>query len=367
MSKVLKHFNYLHSIPELGFEEFKTADYIATALEKAGYQVTRNVGGTTGIVAILDSGVEGPTLGIRADMDALGHVIDGKACVRHTCGHDAHSSTLLTAAEELITEKTVKKGRLKLIFQPAEELGKGAPALIKAGVIDDVDYLLGMHIRPQQECHTGQIIAAMYYSASSTIIAEIKGAPAHGARPHLGVNALDAAAIAINSVNAIKMDPNASYSAKATRLHCDSGVTNAIPALATVTWDVRSSKNSIMDELTKKIFTAIENSALAIGAKAEIKIEKSIPAAEISTELTSLVKDVIVTEFGEKALIPEFHTPGGEDFFFYTKAKPSLKATYLGLGTNARPGLHHPDMHFDHEALETGVKIHKAMVKKILG
>lgn len=367
MSKVLEHFNYLHSIPELGFEEFKTSTYIANALEKAGYNVTRNVGGTTGIVAILDSGAPGPTLGIRADMDALGHIIDGKACVRHTCGHDANSSTLLTVAEELIAEKAIKKGRLKLIFQPAEELGTGALALIKAGVIDDVDYLLGMHIRPQQECHTGQLIAAMYYSASSTIVAQIKGAPAHGARPHLGVNALDAAALAITSVNAIKMDPNVSYSAKATRLHCDSGVTNAIPALATVTWDVRSSENTIMDELTKKIFTAIENSALAIGATSTVSIEKSIPAAEISDELTTVVKDVITTEFGEKALVPEFHTPGGEDFFFYTKAKPELKATYIGLGANARPGLHHPDMHFDHEAMETGVAIDKAMVKKILG
>lgn len=109
MSKVLEHYHYLHEIPELGFQEFKTSAYIAEQLETAGLKVTRNINQTTGIVAEIDSGVPGPVLALRADMDALGHIIDGVACARHTCGHDGHSSVVLTAAQELLAEGAVKK------------------------------------------------------------------------------------------------------------------------------------------------------------------------------------------------------------------------------------------------------------------
>ncbi len=132
MSRTLEHFNYLHQIPELGFEEHKTSAYIGDALEAAGFQVQRNVGGTTGIVALLDSGKPGPVVALRADMDALGHIIDGRLEARHTCGHDGHSSVVLTAAEEILAEGLVKRGKLKILFQPAEELGTGAIALTDA-------------------------------------------------------------------------------------------------------------------------------------------------------------------------------------------------------------------------------------------
>lgn len=158
MSRTLEHFNYLHQIPELGFEEYKTSAYIAGVLEAAGYQVTRQVNNTTGIVAVLDSGKPGPVLALRADMDALGHIIDGEHVARHTCGHDGHSTVVLTTAQEVIAEGLVKKGTLKFIFQPAEELGTGAIALTEAGVLDDVDMLLGFHLRPLEECPMGQEI-----------------------------------------------------------------------------------------------------------------------------------------------------------------------------------------------------------------
>ena len=217
MSNVLKHYGYLHTIPEVGLEEVKTSAYLAEQLEKAGFKVTRNVGGATGVIGIYDTGVEGPTLALRADMDALGHVIDGVPCARHTCGHDAHSSMVLAAAEEIIREKIVTKGRLKILFQPAEEIAAGALTMIAGGAIDDVDMIIGSHIRPEEECKKGFAIPAMWYSASGTVDVIIHGKPAHGARPHLGINAIDAAAAAINAVNAIHLNPNFSYSAKPTR------------------------------------------------------------------------------------------------------------------------------------------------------
>ena len=367
MSNVLKHYDYLHTIPELGLQEFKTSAYLAEKLEQAGYTVTKNIGGATGVVGVYDSGNPGPTLALRADMDALGHIIDGIPCARHTCGHDGHSSVVLTAAEELIKEQAVKKGKLKILFQPAEEIAAGAITMVEGGAIDDVDMIIGSHIRPEEECKKGYAIPAMWYSASATADVLIHGKPAHGARPHLGVNVIDAAAAAINAVNAIHLNPNFSYSAKATRFLCDAGVTNAIPSLAHLNWDVRSEKNDVMQMLQEKIKSAIEAGVATVGATAEINFIKELPAAELDDEVSDLLADCISEVLGKDGLLPPFTTAGGEDFFFYKKLKPSIKAGFFGLGVNATPGLHHPDMHFDKDALEIGVKIFKTAVNKVLG
>ena len=367
MSQVLEHYQYLHTIPELGFEEVKTSAYLAQKLKEAGFSIKEKVNNTTGIVATLDSGVPGPTLALRADMDALGHVIDGKHCALHTCGHDAHSSMVLSAAQELVADGAVKKGQLRIIFQPAEELGTGALAMIEGGAIDGVDMIVGLHLRPVEECRMGEAIPAMYYSASATIKADIKGVPAHGARPHLGINAVDAAVCAINAVNTIRMNPGMSYSAKATKFICDSGVTNAIPAEATVYWDMRAQHNKTMDGLKEKAFNAIEHGVASVGAKVEMVLDKDIPAAELNDEMTQLIAQSIKEVLGEKGLKAPATTPGGEDFFFYTRHNPKLKAGFMGLGVDLEPGLHHPAMHFNTAALENGVSILKKCVQKVLG
>lgn len=367
MSQVLKHYQYLHTIPELGFEEHKTSAYISEQLKKAGYQVTEHVNGTTGLVAFYDSGKSGPTLALRADMDALGHIIDGKHCAMHTCGHDAHSSIALTTAQQVMQENIVKKGRIKFIFQPAEELGSGALAMIEGGAIDDVDIIMGLHLRPKEECPKGFATPAMYYSASTTIEVDFIGVPAHGARPHLGINALEAASLAIQSVNAIHLNPALSYSAKATRCLCDAGVTNSIPAKANVCWDLRAPTNQAMDELKAKVLQAIEFAARSIGASANAVVSKEIPAAEINDEVTEIIAQGIKDVLGDKGLIAPVYTPGGEDFFNYPRQKPTIKAGFWGLGVDLQPGLHHPNMHFDLDAMDIGVNISKACVQRVLG
>ncbi|MCW1874685.1 amidohydrolase [Erwinia sp. INIA-01] len=367
MSRVLEHYNYLHEIPELGFQEFKTSAYISQQLKNAGFVVQDNFNGTTGIVAILDSGIPGPTLALRADMDALGHIIDGVHCARHTCGHDGHSSVVLSAAEELIAGHEVKRGRLKLIFQPAEELGAGALAMIAGGAIDDVDMILGFHVRPAQECAVGTAIPAVHYSACVTLEAIIYGQAAHGARPHLGVNALDAAVSAVQAVNAVHLAPDSGWSVKATRFICDAGVTNSIPDEARVVFDLRTAKNEDMVELQARVQRAVEHSVAAYGAKTNVTVVKSMPAAVIDDEMTALIAQAIVDVQGEAALMPVRSTPGSEDFFQYPVQRPEVKAGFWGLGTGLLPGLHHPDMHFDLASLPVGVKIFKACVRRVLG
>lgn len=367
MTQVTEHYHYLHTIPELGFAEHKTAAYISQKLKQAGYEVRDNINNTTGIMAIYDSGTPGPTLALRADMDALGHIIDGKHCALHTCGHDAHSAIALTTAEQIMQENIVKKGRIKFIFQPAEELGSGALAMIEGGVIDDVDMIVGLHLRPKDECPKGYASPAMYYSASTTITTDFIGIPAHGARPHLGINALDAASLAIQAVNSVNLNPMLNYSVKATRCICDAGVTNAIPAKANVCWDLRAPTNQAMDELKAKVINAIEYAAKSIGAKTDIVVSKEIPAAIIDNDMTAIIAESIKDVLGDDGLKAPIYTPGGEDFFNYPREKEAIKAGFWGLGVDLLPGLHHPDMHFDIAAIATGVDISKACIRRILG
>ncbi|MEC5320719.1 amidohydrolase [Brenneria populi subsp. brevivirga] len=367
MSRTLEHYRYLHQIPELGFQEFKTSAYIAAVMEAAGYKVIRHLNGTTGIVAELDSGRPGPVLALRADMDALGHIINGERVARHTCGHDGHSSVVMSAAQETIEEGLVKKGRLKIIFQPAEELGAGALAMVAGGAIDDVDMLIGFHLRPQEECPLGQAVPAMLYSANATLEATITGVPAHAARPHLGINALDAAVGAVQAVNAIHLAPDLNYSVKATRFLCDAGVTNSIPDKAVVCWDLRAQHNKPMETLKASVIQAIARSAAAYGASAQVAVLKEMPAAQVDDGMTALIAEAITETLGEQGLAAAKTTPGSEDFFHYPIQRPRIKAGFWGLGANLTPGLHHPEMRFDPDALQIGVRVFKSCIAKILG
>lgn len=364
MSDVLAFFKDLHQMPEVGMHEFKTSAYVAEALKKMGYKVEEHIAGGTGVVAIYDSGKPGPVLGLRADMDALATKDGGAA---HLCGHDGHMSMLLAAADEIMQNKLVKKGKLKLLFQPAEETDEGALSMLKGGVIDDIDILIGMHGRPIQECRMGQAAPALYYSSTCHIRYDVNGKQSHGARPYLGISALDAACLMVQAANALRFDSNVVCNLKATQIHSDAGVPNAVPGHATVTFDLRSQSNDVMDLMIQKLHTATANAAASIGATVEEHILHKTPASILTPEITDMLADVIKTELGEDALVPPITTAGGEDFFWYPKERPALKTGFVALGEDAEPGLHDPNFHFNQNALPNGVKIHVGVVKKILG
>lgn len=355
----------LHAIPEIGLQEVKTSAYLAQALTKAGYEVKTGLGGT-GVTGLLKSGNPGPTVGLRADMDALAHEIDGKPCAIHSCGHDAHCSMVLTVAEEIV-RGGITKGNVKIIFQPAEEVLVGALNMVEAGAVDDVDILLGLHLRPQQEAKGGQATPALYHGASYVVDAQIQGLTAHGARPHLGVNAIDAAAAVIQAVNAIRINPIVPSSAKTTQIQAGGPASNAIPASAKLVFDLRAQENPVMDELIAKVENAVSHGAQTVGATGFAKVRGGCPAAEYDKETVALVKEAIVAVLGEENLLPEVVTPGGEDFHYYVKKKPNLKTAYFGLGVDLLPGLHSPEMNFNKDFLINGVNILLYAVEKLAG
>lgn len=354
-ARVKEIYHTLHAIPEVGFSEHKTAAYLAGELAKAGYAVSTGIGGT-GVTGTLDSGVPGPVIGLRGDMDALVHTVDGEEKCIHSCGHDAHSAMVLAAAEAL-AQKPPAKGRIKIVFQPAEEKLFGALSMIEAGVVDDLDILAGIHLRPIQEAKSGQATPALYHGASYIAEAAVKGAPAHGARPHLGVNAIDAAAAIVGAVNAIRLNPVESWSVKTTKLHAGGPTLNAIPDLAEMAFDLRAQSNAVMDSLLAKLPPVIEHAAAAIGATAAVAIKGGVPAAEYDQDMVAVAREAIRAVLGDNGVLDPIVTPGGEDFHFFVKKNPRLKPAYIGLGCDLTPGLHHPDMKFDLDALPKGVAI----------
>lgn len=367
MSTVLdpiKMWEDLHKIPELAMQEVKTAAYVTKTLQDLGIEVQTGIGGTTGVMGIIKGSEPGPVVMLRADMDALPFTIDGKECAIHACGHDSHTAMLLAAASRL--KDRVKKGTLKLLFQPAEEEISGALAMIKAGVIDDVDYALGAHIRPIQDVPAGQICPAVNHTASNTLRVEVTGRSAHAARPHLGVNALDVACAIVQGTQNMWFNPTNIWSMKATQLHADQGATNSIPEKAVITFDCRAQTNPLMKDFRERFAKLVEGIATGYGATATISELGACPAAEYDDDLKQMVIESIVRTHGQEAVAKDCGG-GGEDFHYYKMHKPTMKAAYFGLGVGATPGLHAATMHFDPKYLPMGVDVMVDVVERLIG
>lgn len=356
----------LHALAEPAFKEVKTAACLADFLRKTGYDVKENVGETTAVVATLDSGIAGPTVAVRTDMDCLlFKQEDGSLKAIHACGHDGHMTTVLAVAQ-LLKEQGLPCGRVKILCQPAEEIGKGALALLEAGALDDVQYVLGFHLMPKDMARSGQIIPQINWTACTLIEGEITGLAAHGSQPHLGVNAIDVGAAIVGAVNALHSNPLLGGSVKTTRFMGGAGSLNSICDKVNIGFDLRSTSNAEMLILRKKVKDIIENTAKVYGAAASSHIVGNCPAAEADQSLLKLTQDVIIEELGASALLPAANITVGEDFNFFKQERPQLKTVSLGIGCDLEPGLHDPDMHFDHSALENAVKVLAKLTLKLL-
>ncbi len=363
--RVIEIRNYLHTIPEPSTKEEKTSAWIAEQLKKAGYDVETNIAGMYGVVGTLKGKQAGNTVGIRADMDALLHVVNDVEQAMHTCGHDGNCAMVLSVAEKIASEG-LEKGTLKVIFQPSEENLEGALVMAKAGVVNDLDYLIGGHLRPIAEAKLGEATPALVHGASMIIKAEIHGKQSHGARPHLGINAIDAACLVVNAISAIKEVPSKSWSAKTTMFNSNTVVTNAIPDKVSLAFDFRAENNEIADSMKAKVYEIVENAPKAIGATGEITSFGFVPAANYDDEVTNILSECIVETLGSEGLLPPIITPGGDDFHFFKHEVQKLKVGFIGIGANLTPGLHMPEMTFDENALCVGADIYYKALKKLL-
>ncbi|WP_217585865.1 M20 peptidase aminoacylase family protein [Lentibacillus saliphilus] len=367
-SRVKRTFQYLHDHAEISWEETETTAYIASLLKDFGCNVTTfaDCTGVVGEYGNFNSNL--PVVAIRADMDALWQEVNGAFRANHSCGHDAHMAIVLGLIAKIIADPTLKQQvALKFIFQPAEETGAGALKMVEKGVVDNVDYLFGIHLRPKEETILGHAAPVIVHGANTTYIADIKGEDAHAARPHLNVNAIEVVAEIVNLLGNIHLDPRVPHSVKMTSMTAGGKSTNIIPGSASFAIDMRTQDNHTMNTLTEKvkdIFTAMER---LYNVDINIKDVEYVPAAELNDEAIQIMTKAVSTVLGADHVDASLVTSGGDDFHFYTIERPALKATMLGLGCDLTPGLHHPNMTFNQDALMDGVTILYEAVKEVYG
>lgn len=356
--KVFDTFDHLHKHAEISWEEVETTKYIENILAKNNCE-TITFDDCTGVVGKYGNfNKDLPVVAIRADIDALWQEVNGTFQANHSCGHDAHMAMVLGVLWKLKQYPNLQdKIAVTFIFQPAEEVGAGALKMVEKNVVDDVDYLYGIHLRPFQETKIGHASPVIVHGATKMFQVEIKGDDAHGARPHLNENAIEIGAQIVSMLKKIDLDPRIPHSAKMTQFKAGGKSTNIIPGSASFAIDLRAQTNEAIDTLeskVKQIFDAIQN---LYNVHIEIVHTEGIAAAKTDEEAINIMRSAIKDTLGEDRVEPPLVTPGGDDFHFYTIKKPSLKATMVGLGCDLKPGLHHPNMTFHKDALMDGVDI----------
>ncbi|MDN7247007.1 M20 peptidase aminoacylase family protein [Planococcus shenhongbingii] len=347
-------FQHLHTHPEISWKEVETTNYLKELLESEEFEV-QAFADSTGLVVTVGS--REPCIGLRTDIDALWQEVDGKYQANHSCGHDAH---MTLAVGVLLTLKKLgipEKGRLKVIFQPAEEKGTGALSFVEKGIVDDIDFLYGVHLRPFQEIGHGYASPAIMHGSAKMVKGSIHGTDAHGARSHEGQNAIEVMALLVQAIHSIQINPMVPHSAKLTMFQAGGESANIIPGNAVFSIDMRAQTNGVMDKLFAQVIKAMQAVAEMAGVKISYEVVAEIAAAEVDDTAVEIMGQAIAETVGEEFLVPPIITPGGEDFHFYTLKRPSVKATMLGLGCDLAPGLHHPAMTFNQDSLIIGIEI----------
>ena len=350
--QILEYFQHFHTHPEVSWKEVETTKKLAAIMTELGIQ-HHTFPDVTGLIAEIGEGPE--VVAVRADIDALWQEVEGKLQANHSCGHDANMAMVLGALLHLKDETLTK--RIRFIFQPAEELGNGSLSMIERGAVDGVSHLYGVHLRPIEELPFGQVTPALHHGSGIFLRGKVTGVDAHGARPHQGKNAIDVIAAIHQFVKSIYFSPFESYSAKLTHIETGGDSLNIIPGSAKFSMDVRSQSNELMAELQRKIGEGL--TAIANLHDVDISFEWTdyTPAAEVS-EVAMQIADAAIREtLGDEATAPPVHTTGADDFHFYTIKKPQLHAAMIGIGADLAPGLHHPDMNFNHGALAIGARV----------
>ncbi|UOR11357.1 M20 peptidase aminoacylase family protein [Halobacillus amylolyticus] len=353
-SRIMKIFEHLHTHPEISWKETETTEYLKNILVESGCNV-RTFVDCTGVIGEIGEGK--PVVAIRADMDALWQEVDGKFQANHSCGHDSHMTMVLGVLLSIKEMADIPNGTIRFIFQPAEEKGTGALKMVEENVVDDVDFLYGVHLRPIQEVRSGMATPALFHGAARHITGEVLGEDTHGARPHLGVNAIEIGAELVQRLNHIHADPMIPHSVKFTKFQAGGESANIIPGNATFSIDLRAQTNDMIEKLTTSVEDAVKSISDYYHVPINLSLESMMASAIVDPEAQEFMADSIRKVLGEENLVDPVTTTGSEDFHFYTLKKNHIKASVLGLGCDLKPGLHHPNMSFDHQMLMPGVQI----------
>ncbi len=351
----------LHAVPELAFQETRTAEYVARSLAGLGYApVCGEVG--TSVTALLDGGRPGPYIMLRADMDGLpvaeetGLSFASRHAGRmHACGHDGHMAMLLGTAKALMSIKEHLRGKILLLFQPAEEDSGGAAPIAASGLLKGVDYCLGAHIWPELPHGCVGVKAGPLMAAVGRFDIDVQGRGGHSSQPHLCVDALDVAGqivTALRRIPAQQVDPLTP--ALLTIGSLQAGTTyNVIPDTAKILGCVRTYDMRLYLEWGELIDAAAKGVAAAYGASCATSFAPGHPAVINPPELTAVVREAAIGAVGADRVVEPEPSLAGEDFSCYQEIMPGC-FFFIGSGQKGCAPLHNPRFDFQEDLLAMG-------------
>ncbi|NQY58924.1 M20 aminoacylase family protein [Cognatishimia sp.] len=363
---------YLHQHPELQFDCHKTAAFVVERLKEFGVDEIHEGIATSGLVAIINGQGDGPTIGLRADMDALPmeettgleHASTVKGAM-HACGHDGHTTMLLGAARYL-AETRKFNGRVALIFQPAEEGGGGAGVMVDEGIMDTfgIDEVFGIHNVPGLDVghfysKPGPIMAAV-----DTFHINIQGRGGHGAYPQETADPIVAAVGIVNAIQTIisrNHDTREEAVCSVTMINSGSA-DNVIPDTAYVGGTIRTFVPEVQDLIHSRIREIAAGQAASYNVDAKVEIEVGYPATVNNAEKVDFAAEVAREVSGEAAVDPNTGMEmGAEDFSYMLNARPGA---YFFLGQGEGAGLHNPNYDFNDEVSPVGASFFARLVEK---
>ncbi|MDQ2705991.1 MAG: M20 family metallopeptidase [Pseudomonadota bacterium] len=355
---------HIHKTPELGFDLYQTADFVAARLREFGCDEVATGIARTGIVGIIKGRLgPGPTVGLRADMDALpisetsgkahASTIAGKM---HACGHDGHTAMLLGAAKYLAETRNFT-GSVALIFQPAEEGGGGGNEMVKEGMMErfGISRVFGMHNMPGLPVGQFAIRPGAIMAATAEFTIRVTGRGGHAAMPHLSIDPIVAASqivLALQTIASRTVDPAESVVVSVTKFHGGDAY-NVIPEHVELAGTVRTLKKEVAALTRDRMQAICEAIGKASGTTVSFQYRANYPVTVNDPGEAVFAGDVAATVAGETGIqrsIPPLM--GGEDFSYMLEARPGA---FIFIGNGDTQNLHHPSYDFNDEAIPHGV------------
>ncbi|MBT9584913.1 amidohydrolase [bacterium] len=364
-----------HRHPELGFEEVRTSAKVAQFLRESGLEPREGIA-KTGVCALIEGPVDGPTLMLRADMDALpileetdlefASQVPGKM---HACGHDLHTAILLGTARILQGMKARLKGRVKLIFQPAEEGPGGAWPMIEQGILQNpkVDYALGLHLWSDLPCGHVAIQSGPVMAAADTFQVLIHGKGGHAAYPHESADPIVAAAALIGAMQTVisrRTNPFDTAVLSVTQIRGGSA-DNVIPERVEFSGTIRSFQQPVRDFLVAQLQEMVPNFCKAYGVEGEFHFHQGYPPLINHPVPTGWVEQA-VKKLGLPRAVQA--TMGGEDMAYYLQEVPGA-FFFLGAAPAAKERTfphHHPKFQLDERAVPLAMELFLRCVEECL-
>ena len=366
----------LHQNPELMYDVEETAKFVAARLRAFGCDEVRTAIGRTGVVGVIrgERGASSRTIGLRADMDALPIEEETNLPYRsrspgkmHACGHDGHTAMLLGAARRLAETRNFA-GAAVVIFQPAEEGGAGAMAMIDDGLMDEfgVEQVYGMHNWPGSPVGSFSLRKGPLMASADEITITIEGKGGHGAFPHLCIDPVMAGAqviLALQTIASRNVDPLDACVVSITRFQAGTA-NNIIPQTAWLNGTVRTLRPATRAKVEKRIHEIAAGLAEASGASARVEYRRGYPPTinhEAQTDFAAGVARKVAGDAHVDANTPP--TMGAEDFSFMLEARPGA---FIFIGNGDSAGLHHPSYDFNDDVLPYGMSYWVELVETAL-